>query len=146
VSTIRPATESDIPALCALDQVACAESARRDFIRDAVLTGRCTVVEDRGEAIAYAVLEHGFFAHSFVAMLYVHPDLRRQGFGAALMEDMEARSRTDTLFTSTNESNRPMRDLLDKLGFEPSGRIENLDEGDPELVFCKRRSCDATDP
>jgi hypothetical protein len=31
-----------------------------------------------------------------------------------------------------------MRSLLTKLGFEPSGIIENLDDGDPELVFFKR--------
>jgi hypothetical protein len=33
------------------------------------------------------------------------------------------------LFTSTNES------LLREQGFEASGVIHNLDEGDPELVF-----------
>ncbi len=33
-----------------------------------------------------------------------------------------------------------MRKLLGKLGFTDSGQIENLDEGDPELVFVKLRS------
>jgi len=32
-----------------------------------------------------------------------------------------------------------MRALLAKAGFEPSGLIENLDPGDPELVFVKFR-------
>ena len=31
-----------------------------------------------------------------------------------------------------------MQSLLSKLGFALSGVIENLDEGDPELVYFKR--------
>jgi len=55
-----------------------------------------------------------------------------------LVRHVEQECRTPKLFTSTNESNAPMRALLAKLGFSPSGVIENLDEGDPELVFFKR--------
>jgi hypothetical protein len=36
-----------------------------------------------------------------------------------------------------------MRALLEKCGYAPSGRIENLDPGDPELVFVKFLSADA---
>jgi hypothetical protein len=31
-----------------------------------------------------------------------------------------------------------MQELLSKAGFAKSGVIENLDEGDPEVVFFKR--------
>ncbi|MGZ0787205.1 hypothetical protein ACXM5X_30120 [Pseudomonas saponiphila] len=31
----------------------------------------------------------------------------------------------------------PARGLLAKAGFQPSGVVENLDEGDPELIFFK---------
>ncbi len=41
----------------------------------------------------------------------------------------------EKLWTSTNESNVAMRNLLVRLGFIPSGQIDNLDEGDLELVF-----------
>jgi hypothetical protein len=30
-----------------------------------------------------------------------------------------------------------MRQLLTQVGYEPSGTIENLDPGDPELVYVK---------
>lgn len=43
---------------------------------------------------------------------------------------------TEKLFTSTNQSNVPMQNLLIQLGFVESGYIENLDEGDAELIFC----------
>jgi len=40
-------------------------------------------------------------------------------------------------FTSTNASNEPMQKLLGKFGFIESGHVENLDEGDPEIIFVK---------
>jgi hypothetical protein len=39
------------------------------------------------------------------------------------------------MFTSTNESNTPMRELLRSEGWSPSGVLAGLDEGDPEHVF-----------
>ena len=46
--------------------------------------------------------------------------------------------RTPKLFTSINLSNLGMQSLLAKSGYELSGVIHNLDEGDPELVYLKR--------
>lgn len=60
--------------------------------------------------------------------------------GSNLIEHVSTRARGPKLFTSTNESNAPMRALLLRLGFEASGVIHNLDPGDPELVFFKRLS------
>ncbi len=51
------------------------------------------------------------------------------------MEALAARCDTPKLFTSTNQSNQPMQQLLDALGYLPSGVIHNLDPGDPELVY-----------
>jgi len=39
------------------------------------------------------------------------------------------------LFTSTNESNKPMDALLQLLGYVPGGVIENLEPGDPEKLY-----------
>jgi hypothetical protein len=50
---------------------------------------------------------------------------------------IEKSVREDRLFTSTNESNIAMRALLFTRGYRESGRIENLDPKDPELVFVK---------
>jgi RimJ/RimL family protein N-acetyltransferase len=44
---------------------------------------------------------------------------------------------TPKLFSSTNQSNRPMQALFAKVGFEQSGRIDNLDPNDPEIVYYK---------
>ena len=44
----------------------------------------------------------------------------------------------------SKQSNFPMQRLLATLGFDRSGFIENLDEGDPELVYFKRIRDNAT--
>jgi hypothetical protein len=54
------------------------------------------------------------------------------------MRHLETISPTPLLWTSTNESNAPMRALLAAHGYIPSGAVEGLDEGDPELFFRKR--------
>ncbi|MDQ2305679.1 GNAT family N-acetyltransferase, partial [Pseudomonas aeruginosa] len=67
----------------------------------------------------------------------VAPDCRRRGIASALLRQARDDCRGDRLFTSCNRSNLPMRRLLEREGFQPSGVIDNLDEGDPELVFVR---------
>ncbi len=136
----RPATVDDVEVLCALDLVARRDGGRREFIRDSVASGTCHVAVSGGEVVGYAVLNYTFFHQGFVEMLYVRSDRRRGGAGTALLRGAERLCRTEKLFTSTNLSNLPMQALLERLGYEPSGRIDNLDEGDPELVYFKRLS------
>ncbi len=136
--SIRPAGESDVEALCALDLIARREDRRREFIRRAVASGTCFVAVAGGEVVGYGVLNYTFYSNGFVDMLYVRSDRRRGGAGAALLRHMESLCRTPKLFTSTNLSNLPMQSLLSQAGYELSGVIHNLDEGDPELVYYKR--------
>ena len=135
---IRPAVESDVEALCSLDQVALLEEGRREFIRRSVAAGTCFVAVAGEVVIGYGVLNYTFYHNGCVDMLYVHSDHRRRGAGAALLRHMESLCRTPKLFTSTNLSNLPMQSLLNRAGYAVSGVIHNLDEGDPELVYFKR--------
>lgn len=136
--SVRPAVEDDVGALCALDLVAREEAGRRDFIRREVAAGNCFVAVAGAEVVGYGVLNYTFYDNGRVDMLYVHPGHRRRGAGAALLGHMESLCRTPKLFTSTNLSNLPMQSLLAGSGYELSGVIHNLDEGDPELVYLKR--------
>ena len=138
--TYRNATENDIPALFALDLVAHKDTKRRKFIRQAVASGMCFVARYGVTHIAaYGVMSCSFFENGFIEMLYVHSDFRRQRIGTALLRHMAKHCPTPKLFASTNSSNQPMRLLLEREGFCNSGIIQNLDEGDPELVYFKRR-------
>ena len=85
------------------------------------------------------VLDYSFYAQAFISMLFIHASYRRQGVGLALMKHLQESvpPSSKKLFTSTNLSNLPMQSLLAQLNFKLSGVIENLDEGDPELVYFK---------
>ncbi len=87
-----------------------------------------------GRLVGYAVTHRHFFGQPMLELVMVAPDFRRQGIGAQLIG--AAISAADpVLWTSTNQSNRPMQALLERLGFVRSGIIEGLDPGDPELVY-----------
>ncbi len=99
----------------------------------------CFVAVVEEEVIGYGVLNYSFFHNGCIDMLYMHSDHRRSGAGTALLRHMETLCQTPKLFTSTNLSNLPMQSRLSKLGYVLSGVIHNLDEGDPEIVYFKRR-------
>jgi ribosomal protein S18 acetylase RimI-like enzyme len=137
MSTIRLAHKTDMHEISAFDQVAQQDQARVVFISKAIEARNCYVSQLDSKIIGYGVLEYSFYSYGFIAMLYVHPNFRRQGIGESLVLHMERECETEKLFTSTNQSNKPMQALLKKLDFQPSGIIENLDPGDPELIYFK---------
>jgi GNAT superfamily N-acetyltransferase len=134
---IRQATEADIPDIMAIDHIAFEEDDRKRHIEKWVLEGNVLIALDGADLIGYAVLEYTFFFQGFIAMLLVRPSNRRKGVGASLISHLERNCKTSKLFTSTNESNKPMQELMVKMGYQPSGTVYNLDEGDPELFYFK---------
>ncbi len=142
--TIAPATVDDLGDVRAVNDVSSSvrDDARLAYLARAVGRGECLVARDGTEAVGFAVWDRAFFGHPFVALLEIRPDARRRGVASALVRRVEAVCGGDRLFTSTNASNTAMQRLCDALGFVRSGIIDNLDEGDPELVYCKRLSDD----
>jgi GNAT superfamily N-acetyltransferase len=135
---IRNATPSDNDALDVLDQLAHGGASRREYLVNAVHAGHCSVAEKDGQPVGFIIFDQSFFEQTFIHLLMVHPHHRRQGVAKALMQFVERTSPTEKVFTSTNQSNIPMQKLCASLGYVPSGVVENLDEGDPELFFFKR--------
>lgn len=138
---VRLACDSDIDRLVDLDAIARQEPRRRAFIAQAVSAGQCWVAVDAGDAsrlLGYGVLDFSFFGHAFIPLIVVKNSQRRRGVGCAILRALESGCGAAKLFTSTNASNQPMQKLLGKFGFIESGHIENLDEGDPEIIFLKR--------
>ncbi|MDN6858978.1 GNAT family N-acetyltransferase [Pseudomonas sp. CAN2814] len=133
---------TDLDGLIALDAIARCEPRRRRFIEQAITAGQCWVAVEAGDSsvlLGYGVLDYSFFEQAFIPLVVVGDSARRRGVGSAILRALESRSGAAKLFTSTNASNEPMRRLLGKLGFIGSGQVENLDEGDPELIFVKLR-------
>jgi GNAT superfamily N-acetyltransferase len=96
------------------------------------------------EVVGFAITNQTFYDQTFIWLLIDTPEHRRKGVATELIRIIESNCPTQKLFTSTNRSNTNMRELLEKLEFVPSGRIDNLDENDPELVYFKRISMNRT--
>lgn len=132
---IRPATADDHEVLCAIDTVADGSPERREQIRGWLQSARCCVAEVDGRIAGYGVLTSHFFGHPFIDMVMVGEAFRRQGVGAEIVRYLRSIVPGAKLFSSTNASNMPMQRLFYSLGFERSGQVDNLDEGDPEIIF-----------
>jgi len=138
VHLIRQAVANDISTLREFDQTARGSLARMNFIRDAVKKNCVWVVEISDSVIGYGIISHRFFGRSFIDLIYIAESLRSSGYGSELLAFLEGESQSNDLFTSTNQSNSHMQHVLEKLGYERSGIIHNLDPGDPEVVYVKR--------
>lgn len=90
--------------------------------------------------VGVAIVSHYFYGRPFLEFVWVDASYRRGGIAYALVHQCEQHHTDDRIFTSTNTSNAPMRALLHKMGWIESGVIDNLDPGDPELVFVKLRA------
>ncbi len=136
---VEVAAVTDYDEVRALDRMLVGVRDRAAALREWIGRGECRVARDEGGRIAgFVVANCSFFAQCFIVLLVVHPERRRRGAASALIRAVEAASPTSKLFTSTNRSNAAMQALCEGLGFRRSGVVENLDEGDPELIYFKR--------
>lgn len=135
---IRLETPADFDGIVALDSNYPHGSPRAEAVREWVEAGFAYVAVEGTQSVGYAVLSRHFFDRAFVELLMVGAQFRRRGIATAMMRHLAGISPTDLLWTSTNESNAPMRALLAAEGFIASGAVEGLDDGDPELFFRKR--------
>ncbi len=135
--SFRHATEADLRLLYACDAYAQSHEGRRHDLRSWVQQGSCILTMANDMLLGFVVLDHGFFGHGFVALICVAGEHQGRGVGLALLAEAERQCRTTKMFTSTNASNQRAQALFARAGFVRSGMIENLDEGDPEIVYFK---------
>jgi len=135
---VRAAGSDDVVDLIAADPYAQINAQRRTQIVEWVEAGHCFVAERDGRLVGYSVLNRDWFDSFFIKLVAVAEADRRTGIGTAMIEHLiDPIPPGEKLWTSTNQSNTPMRALLPRLGFIESGRIDNLDDGDPEHVFVR---------
>jgi len=132
---LRPAVPSDADAIVRISTGPIAD--KRAFIVESLARRDVVTAHASERMVGYIIWDRAFFGRPFAWLVGVDPAFRRRGVGVLLMRGFETGCRGESLFTSTNESNRPMQALLARLGFLPSGRVENLDPGDPELFYFK---------
>jgi GNAT superfamily N-acetyltransferase len=137
---LRRAGPADLDLLARVEQRIADDPTRRRHVLELLEAGLSWAAIVDGALAGFAVVTRHFYGFPFVDLLVVAEATRRHGVGLALMALCEADHDADRIFTSTNESNAPMRRLLAKADWSVSGVIENLDPGDPELVFVKFRT------
>lgn len=135
---IKAATNQDLEAVCAIDESVMENASRRDYLSQAITNGKSFVAMVKDSIAGFIIYDTTFYGNAFISLVIVSPDFRRKGIATALMRHIEAICPTEKLFTSTNESNDAMKFLCESLEYVKSGWIENLDEGDPEVVYFKR--------
>ena len=135
--TIRTGTPNDLSALVAIDTFARSHPERVELLRQSLVLGQCVVAASEAEPAGFAILNYTFFGFGFIPIVVVASAYRREGIGFRLLETLERRCISEKLFSSANLSNVPARRLFVRAGFIESGRVENLDPGDPEVIYFK---------
>jgi GNAT superfamily N-acetyltransferase len=130
----------DIARTSAVDPMTAADAQRRDHLGHLLEQGLSWAALSDGRMVGFAIVTRNFYNFPFVDLVVVAEVARRGGAGSALMAHCAAAHEADRIFTSTNESNAPMRALLSKAGWLPAGVVHYLDPGDPELIFVKPRA------
>ena len=135
---IRLGNRDDSAAVKAIDSAIGSDPDRAEYIDSSLQQGVVRIAHDNGEILGYSVVNCAFFRRPTLEMLMVVKHRRGEGIGRALLREAQTLTQASgELWTSTNESNTRMRTLLESEGFELTGRINNLDPGDPELVYFK---------
>ena len=134
---IEQATITDFEAILGVDQLVTGDDRRSNYLHKAISAGYCWTALTGETTTGLAVVEPWFFDQWFLSLVVVRPEHRRKGVAKALILHVESICSTPKLFSSTNTSNAAMRRVLETCGFVRSGRIENLDPGDPEIIYFK---------
>ena len=128
---IRPALLGDYTDISKFDE----------FIGDRRLdlqTGDLRVAcDEHGAVTGYLrISPSGFLGWPLLAGICIDTAHRRQGVAAALLEDVVSEPRWPRLYVTTEEGNRPMLSLLEKVGATAIGHVDQLNMSEArELLF-----------
>jgi ribosomal protein S18 acetylase RimI-like enzyme len=136
---IKKATAKELKGLLAVNATLTESLVNHaDYIKKSVKAGKCYAAIISGKVVGIGILENVFDQLGYIGLLVTHPDYLRQGVCTALIKLMGKLCVTKKFFTSTNQSNIPAQKTYEANGFIRSGYIENLDEGDPEIIYFKQ--------
>lgn len=129
----------DLDNIVNIDEEVIGNNSRGEYIRKAIEEKRCIVANDKNLTVGFLIFDTHFFDCSFISLIIVRPSERRKRYATSLIEYFINSSPTKKIFSSTNKSNQRMQEVFKANGFIQSGYIENLDEGDPEMIYFKSK-------
>ncbi|WP_433772738.1 GNAT family N-acetyltransferase [Bacillus wiedmannii] len=139
MKNITKASIDDLDSILHIDIDVIGDDSRRDYIKQAIEDERCIIVQEDNSISGFLTYDTNFFRCTFLSLIIISPTKRRQGHASSLLSYMLEHSPTQKIFSSTNESNRSMQKVFSANGFIRSGIIENLDEGDSEIIFYTKK-------
>jgi ribosomal protein S18 acetylase RimI-like enzyme len=134
---IHNAKKHDLYKIIELDKKMIGSDHRKGEINQAINEDRCLILYQEDEIAGFLIYHTYFFDCCFISLIMVDPAFQRKGVASSLLTHMSKISPTNKLFSSTNESNESMKKAFLKNHFKKSGIVENLDEGDPEIIYFK---------
>ncbi|KAB2457871.1 GNAT family N-acetyltransferase [Bacillus sp. CH126_4D] len=139
MKNVTKALIDDLDAIIHIDIDVIGDDSRRSYIQHTINEGRCVIVKEDNSISGFLTYDTNFFGCTFLSLIIVSPTKRRRGYASSLISYMLSHSPTQKIFSSTNESNESMQKVFNANGFIRSGMIENLDEGDPEMIFYTKK-------
>ncbi|WP_409292478.1 GNAT family N-acetyltransferase [Peribacillus sp. SCS-37] len=138
--TVHTAELKDFEEIATIDKEVFGSSCRRSVIKKAIEGKRCIKAVSDDRIAGFLIYDLNFFEQTFISLIIVPAEKRRKGYASSLLGYMAAHSPTQKIFSSTNQSNTNMQKVFKANGFTLSGIIENLDDGDPEIIFFKTKN------
>lgn len=140
--SLRKATIKDKGIACKfdydLDKVEHIALNRKEKITKAILEEECFIILASDRAVGFIIFDYRFFDLGWIELIILDEKYRGKGIGGRAMDLVCKQCKTNKVFTSTNNSNIQMQKALGKVGFSFAGKIDGLDEGDPELFYYKK--------
>jgi len=113
---------------------------RETKIIKAISDKECFIILVGSRAVGFIIFDYRFFEQGWIELIIIDEKYRSKGIGGQVFDLICKQCKTDKVFTSTNTSNIPMQKALAKVGFSIAGKIDGLDEGDPELFYYKENT------
>ena len=140
-TSLRKASIKDKPLVVGFDyrlnKVEHIELKREEKITKAILNKECFIIMADNRAVGFVLFDYRFFDQGWIELIIIEEEYRGKGIGGQTFDLLCKQCKTNKVFTSTNSSNIRMQKALTKVGFSFAGKIDGLDDGDPELFYYK---------
>ena len=130
----------DLDMIVKLDSEVIGNTSRQNLIENAIKQGQCVIVKESEQIVGFSIYDTHFFECTFLSLIIVSPDKRRKGYASQMMNFIVRNAPTEKVFSSTNRSNLSMQKVFHANGFIESGIVDNLDEGDSEIIYYTSKS------
>lgn len=140
--SLRLASQKDKSLAVAFDYVLDKEEhiklKREEKITKAISDNECFIVLAGSRAVGFVLFDYRFFGQGWIELIIIDEKYRGKGIGGQVFDLICGKCKAEKVFTSTNSSNLPMQKALTKADFTFAGKLDGLDDDDPELFYYKK--------